>query len=97
MLCKNARLSKSQYAGLQDVINTPAGTKFRLTVQTGRFRKHYSKSDHADALDVIEFLNLPFEKGNDSPRGGKLGDFFTVTDATRGRLSVIVSALGVTK
>ena len=64
--------------------------KFYTTYTLGsrRFTSNYT---NASVVDIIKILGYKYTTGNNSPRGGKTGDFIQVSKATFNKLKGLLS------
>lgn len=78
-LAKRFNGSKSSFAykSAQSVINGEREIRTCHTSGSGRFTSNLDYT--SDVVELFNLLGLKFEQGNDSPRGGKTGNFVRVT------------------
>ena len=66
------------------------------TLGSGNHR-HYSRSEVGKALDAgaFEYFGIRYKVCNDSPRGGKLGEYVLINDKAREKIELILKAFEV--
>lgn len=58
---------------------------------------HYSHTDVGRALDAkaLEYFGIRYKVCNDSPRGGKLGEYVLINDKAREKIELILKAFEI--
>ena len=87
---KDGSLKQRAIEALSDYRNDPETGRFYTTYTngSGRFTSNYT---NASVVDIIKILGYKYTTGNDSPRGGKTGDFIQVSKATFNKLKGLLS------
>jgi len=78
---KDGSLTKRAIEGLTSYINCEKTGKFypTYTSGSGRFTSNYTNDTISQIIRLLGYKNIT---GNDSPRGGKTGDYIQVSKTT---------------
>ena len=72
-----------------EALETRKGFKFYTEYQTGSGRWRNYLSSSFELLQIFVALKIGYEKGNDSPRGGRSGDYVIINQICLNRIRKI--------
>lgn len=93
---KSGRLSETTKTLFQIIYQSGRNSgKTRLYIfhQAGRgTRTRYTLTDTGRGLEALDYFAIRYRRGNDSPRGGKLGEYIELTPRAVQQVRMILEA-----